>query len=265
MAECSKCNKLFSYKYNLKKHLEKKIPCTDRYINKTCVKCNKIFATVQTYKHHIDGRCKKRIIQEPENDIVSTNPAIDKLQKEIEELKNIILDSNLTKGTKNKNSHNVNNINNISNSNNQTVNITINPVNKPNYFFDKEAIKKILNKGFKSVPELIKRLYFDKNHPENHNVFISNKKDWRISYFDGTEWVLCPNNDVLDQLYDDNSDYLVDKFNELVDELDASTLYKFGNYKEAKDENINIEDNKHDIRFILYNKKDLVIYSKKNG
>ncbi len=256
----------FTRKYNLKVHLLRKNPCYENFKNKTCIKCDKEFFSVQTYKNHINGYCKKRIIQEPENDIVVASPAIDKLQKEIEELKNIILDSNLSKNTKNKNSHNINSSNsNNNNSNNQTVNITINPVNKPNHFLDKEAIKKILNKGFKSVPELINKLYFDKDHPENHNVYISNKKDWRISYYNGTEWVLCPNNNVLDQLYDDNSDYLVDKFNELEDELDASTLFKFGNYKEGKDENENIEDNKHDIKFILYNKKDLIIGSKRNG
>jgi hypothetical protein len=37
-----------------------------------------------------------------------------------------------------------------------------------------EVYKKILNKGFKSVPTFVQYLHFNKDNPQNHNVYISN-------------------------------------------------------------------------------------------
>ena len=46
-------------------------------------------------------------------------------------------------------------------------------------------MKTIFHKGFKSVENLTKSLHFDKNRPENHNIYISNIKDNYVMMYDG--------------------------------------------------------------------------------
>ena len=150
------------------------------------------------------------------------------------------------------------NHNTINNSTNNTVNINITPYNQPNNYIDTDNIKKILNKGFKSIQELITYIHFNKDHPENHNIFISNKKDWLITYYDGTEWKISEKDDILNDLYDNNCMFLIDKYDELMPLLDRGTLFKFGQFKDESDTKKTTEDIKKDIKFILYNKRDLV-------
>jgi len=277
---CGKCNFTFKNKYNLEKHFENgTCDLRQKYtLNKICKSCNRKFSSKQACDNHMNGRCKKKLKME-KNDVlpdisddVSQNITNEeKLSSEVSELKKMVqllsekLNNPQNNISNNNNSNNINNSNNnINNSNNNnTINITINPIDKPNIFLDNANIKKILNKGFKSVPELITRLHFDKEHPENHNVYIGNKKDFRLSYFDGNSWILSNNNDILDTLYDNNSDFLIEKFDELEDELDASTLLKFGRYKDNRDESTTIVDNKEEIKFILYNKKNIILDTKK--
>jgi hypothetical protein len=298
---CNNCDFIFKNKYNLERHMSNTIACNIRKnnsMNKICKSCNKQFSSKQACDHHMDGRCKKKLNMEKNNpspniyNNMSNNMGSDisdnispeitneeKLSNEVLELKKMVqllsekLNNipNISNNPPNNISNNNNSNNNINNSNNNinnsnnnnTINITINPIDKPNIFLDNANIKKILNKGFKSVPELITRLHFDKEHPENHNVYIGNKKDFRLSYFDGNSWILSNNNDILDTLYDNNSDFLIEKFDELEDELDASTLLKFGRYKDNRDESTTIVDNKEEIKFILYNKKNIILDTKK--
>lgn len=63
--------------------------------------------------------------------------------------------------------------------------------------------------------------------------------------------------------YENNSDFLVEKFDELEGELDAQTLLKFGRFKDNRDESSTVENNKEDIRFILYNKRNIILNTKK--
>jgi len=77
-------------------------------------------------------------------------------------------------------------INNIQTQNNITQNNTFNIL-----AFGKEDLshitddtyKKIINKGFKSVPALVDAIHFNKDKPENHNIYISNIRDDYILVF----------------------------------------------------------------------------------
>ena len=129
--ECFKCNRMFKSLYCLQNHLNKLKPCNDTEIYK-CEKCNKQYITKQNFNKHIKN-----------------HPEI------IETIIN--------------NTNSITNSNNINSNNN--INITINGFGKENMsYLTKENIKDILNKGFQSIPELIKEKHFNKDHPENHNV-----------------------------------------------------------------------------------------------
>jgi hypothetical protein len=254
--QCSKCKKTYSTKYNLAKHINTNI-CDKilmRIKDRTCVKCHRIFSSVQSLLCH-DARGCKNIVKFIKSDLENNyDNQSDIIKKELEEMK--------LKIAKLENSNNSivnsNNNNNITNNTTNNVNITITPYYKPNKYLNNEDIKKILNKGYMSVQELITRMHFNKDHPENHNVYISNKKDWMISYYNGTEWVLDPDTDIIDELYDNNSMFLIEKFGEMNPQLDSATLAKFGRFKDDSDTPKVIKDIKKDIKFILYNKRNIV-------
>ena len=169
-------------------------------------------------------------------------------------------------GTANTNNIGTAHTNNIGTANNigtinapvTNYNINITPYDQPNNYIDEKTLIKILKCGFMSVQEFITKIHFNKDHPENHNVYISNKKEWLASYYNGTEWVLDKNNEILDTLYDNSSYYLITKYDELTDELDEPTLTKFGRYKTACDDKKLTKNIKNAIKFILYNKKNIV-------
>ena len=50
--------------------------------------------------------------------------------------------------------------------------------------------KIILKKCFNSVPALVEKLHFDKDHTENHNIYISNMRDDFVLVYDGKIWKL---------------------------------------------------------------------------
>lgn len=52
-----------------------------------------------------------------------------------------------------------------------------------------------------SILTLTKLLHFNENLPENHNVYISNTTDSHAHIYDGNEWILVDENEVIDRIY----------------------------------------------------------------
>ena len=70
-----------------------------------------------------------------------------------------------------------NTTNNNTNNNTQNI-IVVNNYGKENTdYLTVDKIKALLDRPFDSVQELIKMLHFNSEHPENHNVKITNKKE----------------------------------------------------------------------------------------
>ena len=291
--ECDKCKRTYSSQYNLNKHLRISYmkPCYAKKYNKTCQYCNRIFSSVLVCKNHMNKTCKMMppigvpisALSEINQPDILNNAITIQLNKNISELQDKIalIMSKLNKIEKEEKTepptntvHTTNNIgtantNNIGTANTNNIgtinapvtnyNINITPYDQPNNYIDNNTLKKILNRGFMSVQEFITKMHFNKDHPENHNVYISNKKDWNASYFNGTNWVLDEKNDILDTLYDNSSYYLITKYDELSEQLDEPTLTKFGRYKTACDDKKLTKSIKKDIKFILYNNKKIVL------
>ena len=80
----------------------------------------------------------------------------------------------------------MNNMNNIHIQNKQINNNTIKLVafgNEDLSYITDTVCKKILNKGYMSVPGLIEHVHFDKNKPENHNIYVSNMRNNNVMIF----------------------------------------------------------------------------------
>jgi hypothetical protein len=185
-----------------------------------------------------------------------------KMLTEIIELTKQINKSNTT--INNTNNGTVNTIenqnNNTNNQQNNIKNLHINLIahgKEDLSFITEDHLKKILYKGFKSIENLTQIVHFDKNRPENHNIYISNIKDTYVMTYDGEDWKLIDREKCLTDIYDEKSDYLVEKFEELEDKLDEQTMKRFGNFLSKKDDDKIIEQTKREIKLILYNNRKI--------
>jgi len=186
----------------------------------------------------------------------------DELKAENLKLKNELAIKNNTT-INNTNTGTMNTIENQNNTNNQQNNIKNLHINLIAHgkedlsFITEDHLKKILYKGFKSIENLTQIVHFDKNRPENHNIYISNIKDTYVMMYDGEDWKLIDREKCLTDIYDEKSDYLVEKFEELEDKLDEQTIKRFGNFLSRKDDDKIIEQTKQEIKLILYNNRKI--------
>ena len=292
---CPKCNRTFNFRAALDYHLyKKKNPCKSlkqigQNINKTiapectsikCEFCKKDFTRQFCLKRHLLN-CPIKTKKESGNEKILT-----KLVAEIESIKtknNELANKNseledkicyLTEKLKKKeiiqsNSNNSNSIvnSNVMNSNtvnNNNFNIKLMAVGKEQMDHLTESdYKFIINKGFKSIPEMVKKVNFNEKAPENHNIFISDISGPYINVYDGTNWELKSKKETIDDLYDNNRDILDDKFTELEEKLPEHAIKKFKRFlNDEKDSKVSNKV-KDDLKLVLYNNKYLPMETKK--
>jgi uncharacterized C2H2 Zn-finger protein len=287
--KCDNCTKIFNRLDHYMKHINRKNPC--KYDNMVgsqkdhlgsqkdhlgsqkdhlgshlydykCKHCNKIFKQNNNYNRHIRNNCKvqKESKEEKENiyqELIKQMKKLEDQNKELyEELKKmksntIIKNSN----TITKNSNNTkNSSNNTKNSNNNTINLVAFGKEDLSHITE-EVYKKILGKGTQSILELINNVHFNENKPEHCNVYISNIRDKYAMIYDGKEWILKNQDNVITDLLEYKKDNLIDKFDDLLDKLSPSTIVKFKRFLDKADDDETINMIKKDIKLLLYNKR----------
>ena len=116
-----------------------------------------------------------------------------------------------------------------------------------------------MNKGMYSVPSLIKAIHFNPVKPENKNIYIPNIRNKYIMAWDGSNWSLLNREDVLDDLYENNSNILInkmDEFLELGDKLEPKIMKKFKRFVDKKESDDVKNKIKEEIKLLLYNNKE---------
>ena len=283
--KCERCLKEFDQKCNYTHHINKKFPCNENPQKPskfpqipsengkseiTCNYCGKEFSRKDNLTRHIDGYCKvkkendrkmdalmERLIKIEENNRrleesdKKNAEKIARLEEENSNYKKII-----------NNTQNIGTLNNIG-----TQNITF----KINAYGTEDSskitvndYKRILGRGMNSVPAFVEKLHFDKNVPENHNVYISNLRDEYVLMYDGKIWRLKDRDDALQQLYDDKSDILETKFEELIERLDEPTIRMFKRFLKIKDDDDEkIKIIKKELKKTLYENRGVVMNTRK--
>jgi hypothetical protein len=96
----------------------------------------------------------------------------------------------------------INNTTNNTNNNTQNI-IVVNNYGKENTdYLTVDKIKALLDRPFDSVQELIKMLHFNSEHPENHNVKITNKKEPYALVWNDPIWELRKKKSVVKDIVD---------------------------------------------------------------
>ena len=97
----------------------------------------------------------------------------------------------------------------VDQSTHNTVNIQITPFGKESWdHLDQETVLKIMKGVNECIPELLRRIHFDDNHPENRNIKIPNKKLSTIETFNGSTWETKPKLPTIDGWIKDAVDRL---------------------------------------------------------
>ena len=159
----------------------------------TCHYCNKSYTTNSHMRRH-EKNCKIKNKLELENEFLKDK--VDCLQETVEKL---LCESkaNIINNTKHID-------NSINNDNSTHINvISLNNYGKENTeYITKEYLMGLLEKPFQSIPELIKYTHFNKEHPENQNIKLPNKKEPYVKILKGNKWELADRKDTINDLID---------------------------------------------------------------
>jgi hypothetical protein len=94
----------------------------------------------------------------------------------------------------------------------QPVQVNFKRFDRPEIAYMENAIIKITKQNTRSnphtlmraLPEVARHMYFNKNHPENHTVFIPNLRDKFAKVFDGRNWIIKSKKQVIDVMRDES-------------------------------------------------------------
>jgi len=277
---CPNCRKIFSKKYLLNRHMNKKKRCNTNiailgsdnltykngeltgkdnifqqeyvksYLDQnTCAYCKKRFTRKNNTLRHINNYCKTKKKYEKEE-------LLHKL-KELEE-ENIYLKNKSTS----INNSNINiNINSNNNNNNTNNIILVNYGKEDISKIDLKEIIRVLHAGFYSSVQLTKLIHFNPKYPENHNIYISNMKNRYGMKYENNKWNLVHKDDLINEIYEDKKDYIetnLSKFCNFLSEHNQNTL---GRWLITQNDDIVINNIKNDIKLLLYNNRGII----KNG
>jgi len=204
--------------------------------NFPCDFCDKLFTTNAHKRRHELHFCKENV--------TSKDIKIRKLEKEKKKLEKKI-DKLLDK------------VGNVTNNNNTNNIIVVNNYGKENTnYLTVDKIKALLDRPFDSVQELIKMLHFDSEHPENHNIKITNKKEPYALVWNDPIWELRKKKSVVKDIVDKGY-MMIDTTHENLDESNS----KFINFQDEfeNEENETKEKIEEETEMVIINETKKLI------
>ena len=211
-----------------------------------CSYCFKRFSRIDNLKRHLTT-CKKKKLVETE--------LLEKKDNEIQELKEMVEKLLIEKGNTITNNNTNNSTNNSHNTTNNIININNYGDEDTKYITSDYILKLLKNKPAKAIPELIKYTHFNKEHPENQNIKITNKKEPYVKVRKNDKWELQDKEDTITDLIDRQQVHLMDEVIEEKIEENCNNSEKVN--IERCSELYNNEDKEYMKR--LYNESELII------
>jgi hypothetical protein len=146
--------------------------------------------------------CKKKKENENENEKDKKIEELIKNQEEMKEMvEKLLIEKGNTNITNNTTNHTTNNIININNYGDEDT----------KYITSNYILKLLKNKPAKAIPELIKYTHFNKEHPENQNIKITNKKEPYVKVRKNDKWELQDKDETITDLIDRQQIHLMDE------------------------------------------------------
>ncbi len=222
-----------------------------------CEYCEKVFTRKDSLIKHKKNRCK--IKKEIENEKEEMNKVVELLNKQLEDQRKQLekreqqIDELIKKsGTTNITYNQQNNVNN---------NIKLLGYRNTDisHLSDKDFISCISHSNF-CIPHLIKKIHFDPEKPENHNIYISNIKNNYAMTYDGDKWNLTNRDDIINDILEEKEIIIEEKLEEWLEKGKKypEIMKKFTRYLEKKEHDVVLDKIKDEIKLVLFNNRNLI-------
>ena len=115
------------------------------------------------------------------------------------------------------------------------------------------------------VPHLIRKIHFNPKKPENHNIYISNLKNSYVMIYMNNKWKVKNRDETISRVIDDKQIILEKKIQEWVESgiQYPKEMARFSRYIEKREEDDVINAIKEDIKLMLYNNRNMIIENNK--
>ena len=211
-----------------------------------CEYCNKEFSRIDNLNRHIEKSCKKK-------------KELDKMENEnskIIEKQNKIIESQSKKISKliEKNAKQINNTQNNNNSTNIINNIHINNYGEENLeMLTDEFKERCITRPFYAIIDIIRKIHFNDDYPENKNMRIVNKRDNKIQVLTDGKWQYRYKDEAVKYAFDDS--------NEKLEQFYFEKSHKFRKFIKLCCEDIikNIHECEPELMKELYKEMDLIL------
>lgn len=216
-----------------------------------CKYCQKSFKYKQGMYRHIKYTCKKN----KDEDLIELVRLLNETKAENEKMKKQI--EKLTKKLQIQNVNLVNN--NWNNTQTNLYNIQLLNHDKTDYthLTSKDYMKCITDCNH-CVKTLIEKVHFNPKKPENHNIYISNIKNNYIMLYKDGQWNIVDRKYQIDDLYEFN-ELVLEQWYDENKEKNPELIKSFERYLQNKmDTDNTINDVKHQILLLLYNKRNMI-------
>ena len=237
MNYCKECCKNFSDERAYYRHLNSK--SHNKRINSVSelfkCECGKSFKYKSgLYRHNkncsLTGDIIKNLLEEKEE----AKKEKDETKKEMDEMRSqIALLMEKSSAITNSNNTNNNNTNNITNNNYITAYITVNNFGNENieYLTDKTVCRLISSAPHRCIPSIIEKIHFDPEHPENHNVKMTNKKLKYAEVLKNNEWVTTSREKAMNEMIQNGYNIAAQKYSDNKDKIKGSKQGQFENFQ----------------------------------
>ena len=214
-----------------------------------CDYCCKFYSTNSNLYKHLKI-CKEKKKSNEQDKITLLEKEKEELLKTVEKL---LIECSNKSNNSTINSNNSNNTN--SNNTNNTI-IINNYGDEDTKYITKEFIVNLLaNKPFKAIPEMIKHTHFNKEHPENQNIKITNKKEPYVKIMKDNKWEYQDRKNTITDLIDKQHIKISDEKVEQKIKKNCNTTQK-NNIERCNDLYVNEDE---DYLKRLYNESELVV------
>lgn len=271
LLQCDNCNATFTYKSALVRH--QKSRCAASKIKTVEDVNNEEILLLQKMKEM--KVLKLKIMQNKINDKI--NDEIKDIDAQIQLKQGIannidtenISSNDTSNDTTNGTTNNIQN--NITNNNNNTINQNIQIINVINtkskikkfgeedlsYITDDEYIT-MFEKGLRSPYELVTHVHFNKNQPQNHNVYVSNMRSNVAKVHDGKQWIVQPIDTIVDKLIDDSTTRLDEAFEKLEPKISDKVNKKYKKFQKRQNDDDVVDDMKKTFVRISYDNHHII-------
>jgi len=246
---CETCNYKSTIHRNFLRHV-----CKSK-TDYQCYLCEKYYKTLDSLNDH-KTRCinKIDIFQKLKEKI----DEIKHLKSELAELKADVQQQIIQSQTNIQSQNNIQN-QSITNNNNNIVNIVL-PHKTPSldHLTDEDYFN-LLGRSLMSIPLMIEKIHFNKDVPENHNIYIPDIKNKYAMLYNGMEWSLHNKDEIIDNMIADNEMRLEDWLSrEDIQEKYPVAFKRFEFYLKLKEKSANVNRMKEDVLLVLYNKRNMI-------